>query len=174
MDVTRSACSFLGAPKPEHPGTHADQAAAHGVLRLGYPFWHHFQRSGLWIAFNTDPADSLATTFLKILGQDGRAADPLHVQVVNTSLILYSKLDLAAFTFSARVTASALSDTFSAICTVVGTLRGPLHGGANEASMHFLAPMRSPEHARGVLEGGFRKGYGNGRQVPDFQGRRPT
>ena len=158
MDVMRSACSFLGTLEPEHPGAHPDQAAAIGERLMAccgsaILYWHHFHRSGARIAFNTDPADSLATAFLKMLAQDGRAPDPLHVQVVNASLILYAEHDLAASTFAARVTASTLSDTFSAICTAVGTLRGPLHGGANEACMHFLAPLRSPEHAQEVQEG---------------------
>ncbi len=158
MDVMRSACSFLGTLEPEHPGAHPDQAAAIGERLMAcfgsaILYWHHFHRSGSRIAFNTDPADTLAAAFLKMLAQDGREPDPLHVQVVNASLILYAEHDLAASTFAARVTASTLSDTFSAICTAVGTLRGPLHGGANEACMHFLAPLRSPGHAQEVLEG---------------------
>ncbi len=61
--------------------------------------------------------------------------DPLIVKTVDVSLILYAEHDFNASTFCARVTVSTLSDFYSGITSGIGTLRGPLHGGANEAVM---------------------------------------
>lgn len=69
--------------------------------------------------------------------------DPLVVRTFDVSLILYAEHDFAASTFAARVTVSTLSDFYSGITTAIGTLRGPLHGGANEAAMLYLEPLKS-------------------------------
>ena len=73
--------------------------------------------------------------------------DPLIVKTFDVSLILYAEHDFNASTFNARVTASTKSDIYSAITSAIGTLRGPLHGGANEAAMEFLAKFNSVEEA---------------------------
>lgn len=70
---------------------------------------------------------------------------------MDTSLILYAEHDFNASTFSSRVTSSTNSDYFSAIAAAIGTLRGPLHGGANEAAMELLDKMHSVEHAEQVV-----------------------
>lgn len=59
------------------------------------------------------------------------------------SLILYAEHDFNASTFASRVTASTLSDFYSCMTSGIGTLRGNLHGGANEAAMDLLAPLRT-------------------------------
>jgi len=64
--------------------------------------------------------------------------DPLVIKTFDVSLILYAEHEFNASTFAARVTTSTLSDFYSAITTAIGTLRGPLHGGANEAAMDYL------------------------------------
>jgi citrate synthase len=63
------------------------------------------------------------------------------------SLVLYSEHELNASTFSARVITSTLSDVYSAITAAIGTLKGPLHGGANEEAMKLLLAIGSPENA---------------------------
>eukprot|EP00356_Strombidium_inclinatum_P012810 CAMPEP_0170492850 /NCGR_PEP_ID=MMETSP0208-20121228/12978_1 /TAXON_ID=197538 /ORGANISM="Strombidium inclinatum, Strain S3" /LENGTH=112 /DNA_ID=CAMNT_0010768671 /DNA_START=525 /DNA_END=863 /DNA_ORIENTATION=+ len=73
--------------------------------------------------------------------------DPILVKTVDVSLILYAEHDFNASTFNARVTASTLSDFYSCITSAIGTLRGPLHGGANEAAMQFLKQFKSKEQA---------------------------
>ena len=160
MDVLRSGCSVLGTLEPERGLAAAHTAAVGERLLAAFGsmllYHHHYHRSGgaKRLAFNTDPEDGLATAFLKMLADDPAAPpDPLHVRVVNASLILYAEHDLAASTFAARVTASTLSDTFSAVCTGIGTLRGPLHGGANEAVQHFMEGLAGPEEAERVLLG---------------------
>lgn len=67
--------------------------------------------------------------------------------MLDTSLILYAEHDFNASTFVARATASTLSDLYSAVTAAIGTLRGPLHGGANEAAMDFLETISSESHA---------------------------
>lgn len=73
--------------------------------------------------------------------------DPLVVKTFDVSLILYAEHDFNASTFASRVTASTRSDFYSAITSAIGTLRGNLHGGANEAAMDFLDQFKTVEEA---------------------------
>ena len=83
----------------------------------------------------------------------GTRPDELERRALDVSLILYAEHEFNASTFSARVTASTLSDQHSAITTAIGTLRGPLHGGANEAAMALIESFVDPEAAEcGLLE----------------------
>src|SRR4029077_13889939 len=71
----------------------------------------------------------------------------------NTSFVLYAEHEFNASTFATRVTTSTLADFYSAICSGIGALRGPLHGGANEWAMELIEKFKSPEDAEaGVLE----------------------
>lgn len=81
--------------------------------------------------------------------------DPLIVKTFDVSLILYAEHDFNASTFAARVTVSTLSDFYSGIVSAIGTLRGPLHGGANEAAMEYLAALKSVPEADKFLTGKF-------------------
>ena len=89
-----------------------------------------------------------------------KGSEPVDPQIVKTfdiSLILYAEHDFNASTFNARVTASTKSDIYSAITSAIGTLRGPLHGGANEAAMEFLSKFNSVEEADKELRDIFAK-----------------
>ncbi len=88
---------------------------------------------------------SAATNFLYML--HGKKADPLWVKTFDIALILHADHELNASTFSARVTASTLSDLHSAITSAIGTLKGPLHGGANEQVVRMLHEIGEPERA---------------------------
>jgi 2-methylcitrate synthase len=66
---------------------------------------------------------------------------------MDAALILYAEHELNASTFNARVCAATLSDTWSAVTGAIGTLKGPLHGGANEAAMNLIERFESPEAA---------------------------
>lgn len=66
---------------------------------------------------------------------------------MDVSLILYAEHDFNASTFAARVTVSTLSDIYSGVTTAIGTLRGPLHGGANEAVMQYMEKLDSVKSA---------------------------
>src|ERR1700683_2507669 len=68
-------------------------------------------------------------------------------RALDVSLILYAEHELNASTFAARVTASTESDFYSAIVSAVGTIRGALHGGANEEAMHLITQFKTPEQA---------------------------
>lgn len=114
-------------------------------------YWYHFVGSGLKIKTVTKSTDTVATNFLKLyhLTQD---VDPLMVKTLDISLILYAEHDFNASTFAARCTVSTMSDFYSGITSAIGTLRGPLHGGANEAAMKLLEPIKSVEESNKVLE----------------------
>merc|ERR1712232_1785 len=89
----------------------------------------------------------MASAFLKMLRNDGKDPDPLHVRVIDCAFILYAEHDFNASTFTGRVVASTLSDTYSCIAAAIGALRGPLHGGANEAVMYMLEGTKTVEEA---------------------------
>ena len=87
---------------------------------------------------------------LKLTEADG-PVDPNIVRTFDVSLILYAEHDFNASTFASRVTASTRSDFYSAISSAIGTLRGHLHGGANEAAMDFLNQFNTVEEADAAL-----------------------
>lgn len=150
MDVLRTACSVLGCVEAETgEAGQADTGATCERLMPAFIsamcYWYHYSRSGTRIQFNTSPQDNMATAFLKMLRNDGKEPDPLHVRTIDAAFILYAEHDFNASTFSARVVASTLSDTYSCIAAAIGALRGPLHGGANEAVMHMLEEVKTVE-----------------------------
>jgi citrate synthase len=77
----------------------------------------------------------------------GRAPDELTTRVMDVSLILYAEHEFNASTFTARVTCSTLSDLHASITAAIGTLKGPLHGGANEEAMRMLLEIGEPAKA---------------------------
>lgn len=152
MDVLRTACSGLGTIEPETPEHHqyriADRLLASLPSMLLY--WHHYARRGQRIALQSGE-DSVAGHFLHLL--HGREPDSLHRRMLDVALILYAEHEFNASTFAARVTSSTLSDFYSAVISAIGTLRGPLHGGANEGAMKLIGPFRTAEEADGAVVG---------------------
>ncbi|MEP4809282.1 MAG: citrate/2-methylcitrate synthase [Luteolibacter sp.] len=151
MDVLRTGCSMLGCLEPE--GADRDGHAVGLRLLAAFPgmlcYWYHSSR-GREIDLDTGET-SLAAHFLHLLKQ--KAPDPLEVKVIDTSLILYAEHEFNASTFTARVVTSTLSDVYSAIAAAIGALRGPLHGGANEAAMELIEKFSSPDSAEaGIME----------------------
>jgi len=108
-------------------------------------YWYKFSHDGVEIDC-TSTEDSLAGHFLRLL--NGESPSEQHQHVMDVSLILYAEHEFNASTFTARVCASTLSDMFSCITGAIGTLRGPLHGGANEAAMDMIQTFKSPEDAK--------------------------
>jgi len=147
MDVMRTGCSFLGNLEPE--GDFSQQRQASNRLLAAFPaimcYWYRFSHQGVEIDCETDQT-SLGGHFLKLL--NGETASLQHQRVMDVSLILYAEHEFNASTFAARVCASTLSDMFSCITGAIGTLRGPLHGGANEAAMEMIQKFTSPENAK--------------------------
>jgi citrate synthase len=98
------------------------------------------------------PRDDLnyAANFLYMLTE--REPDPLAARIFDSCLILHSEHSLNASTFSARVTASTLTDPYAVVASAVGTLAGPLHGGANEDVLDMLEEIGSVEGVEGFLD----------------------
>ena len=146
MDVLRTGCSTLGTIEQETQDT--DQTHIANRLVASFPsmllYWHHFHQSGIRIEVETGD-DTIAGHFLHLL--HGREADELQRRTVDVSLILYAEHEFNASTFTARVAAATLTDFYSAVSGAIGTLRGPLHGGANEAAMALIEQFESPDEA---------------------------
>ncbi len=146
MDVMRSGCSVLGSMEPEGEGRDQQYIADRLIACFGSMllYWYHFHAHGQRIDTESDD-DSVAGHFLHVL--HGKPPDPLQVRALDVSLILYAEHEFNASTFAARVAASTLTDFYSAITAAIGTLRGPLHGGANEAAMELIASYATPNEA---------------------------
>lgn len=155
MDVMRTGCSVLGNLETEE--NFKQQGAAADRLLAIFPsiicYWYRYSHDGVRINENTDD-ESVGAHFLHMLR--GEKPKKLHAQTMNVSLILYAEHEFNASTFTARVCASTLSDMHSCITGAIGTLRGPLHGGANEAAMDMIEKFRDADHAEqemlGMLE----------------------
>ncbi len=146
MDVLRTGCSALGTMEQESAKRNQFQIADR--LLACFPgmltYWYHYHKDKKKIDTMTDDP-SLAGYFLHLL--HGKKPDELIRRAVDVSLILYAEHEYNASTFAARVTAATLSDVYSAITSAIGTLRGPLHGGANEEAMKLISQFKSPEAA---------------------------
>jgi 2-methylcitrate synthase len=113
-------------------------------------YWYHFSHKGIRINTETLPTDTVAANFLKLYHQTA-TVDPLIQKTFDVSLILYAEHDFNASTFTARVIVSTRSDIYSGITGAIGALRGPLHGGANEAAMKVLEGLNSVEESNKYL-----------------------
>jgi 2-methylcitrate synthase len=146
MDVLRTGCSVLGTLEPE--GSARDGRAVALRLLATFPgmllYWHHFTHSGRRIETATNEP-GVAAHFLHLL--HGRSSSQEHARAMDVSLILYTEHEFNASTFACRVVAGTGSDFYSAICAGIGALRGPLHGGANEAAMAVIEKYSTPEEA---------------------------
>jgi 2-methylcitrate synthase len=149
MDVMRTGVSVLGTIEPETPGHPAEGAreiadrlmASLGSMLL---YWHHFSRHRRRVEVETGD-DSIGGHFLHLLHGKPPSAD--WVRAMHTSLILYAEHEFNASTFTCRVIAGTGSDMHSAICGGIGALRGPKHGGANEAAFEVQSRYKSPDEA---------------------------
>ncbi|MAP35507.1 MAG: 2-methylcitrate synthase [Halomonas sp.] len=155
MDVMRTGASMLGNLETEESFDEQQDVADRllAVLPSIICYWYRFSHDGVRIDTETDDA-SVGGHFLHMLR--GEPASELHAHVMNVSLILYAEHEFNASTFTARVCASTLSDMHSCITGAIGSLRGPLHGGANEAAMAMIENWASPEEVEremlGMLE----------------------
>ena len=150
MDVLRTGCSMLGTLEPERDFSRQLDVANRLLASLPSMllYWHHYASRGARIETASDES-STAGHFLRLLHNEKPSA--LHERALDASLILYAEHEFNASTFAARVCAATLSDMHSAVTAAIGTLRGPLHGGANEAAMELLERFDSPAAAeRGV------------------------
>ncbi len=156
MDVIRTGCSMLGCLEPEsetNPGWQvADRLIACVPSMILYWWQHH--HGGLMPALE-ERVGSTAHFFLK--GLSGKAPSESATRCLDVSLMLYAEHEFNASTFTARTIASTLSDFYSAVTGAIGALRGPLHGGANEAAMDLIEKFRDPEAAEAGLRASLKK-----------------
>lgn len=152
MDVLRTGCSVLGNLEPENKTRPAidiaDKLIACFSSMLFY--WYNFHKNGTRTDLFTGE-DSIAGHILHLL--TGASPSESHRRCVDVSLILYAEHEFNASTFTVRTIASTLSDFYSAICGGIGALRGPLHGGANEAAWDLINQFSNPDKAeKAILE----------------------
>ena len=104
-----------------------------------------------------EPRDDLGYSANFLWMTFGEVPDPVVVDAFDVSMILYAEHSFNASTFTARVITSTLSDLYSAVVGAIGALKGPLHGGANEAVMHIFDE---------IGEAAARRGRGSTRRSP--------
>ena len=152
MDVMRTGCSMLGNLETETDFSQQEDATDR--LLAAFPsiicYWYRFSHDGVKIDPETDD-DSIGAHFLHLLR--GEKPNELHERVMNVSLILYAEHEFNASTFTARVCASTLSDLHSCVTGAIGSLRGPLHGGANEAAMDMIEKFSDADNAEKEMMG---------------------
>lgn len=92
---------------------------------------------------------SISENFLYML--TGQKPDPVAIQALDKALVLHADHELNASTFAARVTVATLSDIYSGVTSAIGALKGPLHGGANEAVMAMLEEIGSLDNVEAYV-----------------------
>ncbi|MFL6527829.1 MAG: citrate/2-methylcitrate synthase [Chthoniobacterales bacterium] len=153
MDVLRTGVSML-APFDQELNDHSHEANVRKAMRLiakvstlvtdGWRIMHGQE------TFPHNPDLTHAGNFLyKLTGQQ---APDWQVRMLDTIFILYADHEFNASTFAARVTASTLADMYAAVTSACGTLKGPLHGGANEESIYMLNEIATPDRAEPWLK----------------------
>lgn len=151
MDMIRTAYSALASFDPDYEGDSLDHdanvrkavrilATAGTMVANG-----HRIRQGLE-PVKGKPEHSIAQNFLYIMG-GGVEPDEYTVKVMDASLTLYAEHGYNASTFACRVCVATLSDLYSGVVTGIGTLKGRLHGGANEEAMYMLQEIGTPQNA---------------------------
>ena len=156
MDVMRTGCSMLGNLEPEN--SFYDQQDAADRLLAAFPaiicYWYRYSHDGVEIDTDTGE-DTIGGHFLKMLL--GEEPSQMFRDVMSCSLILYAEHEFNASTFTARVCAATLSDMYSCITGAIGSLRGPLHGGANEAAMELIEKFSTVEEVEPAIKGMFER-----------------
>ena len=147
MDVMRTGCSMLGNLEPEGDFSNQSDSADRILAAMAsiIVYWYRFSHDGVKVNLATDHL-TIGGHFLSLL--TGKEPSEEHIRCLDTSLILYAEHGFNASTFTARTCASTLSDIHSCITGAIGTLRGPLHGGANEAAMEMIEKFSNREDAR--------------------------
>ena len=153
MDVLRTSVSFIGAleENKQYSIEETKQIAYSLIAKLPFALltWYHMSKN--------EPLPKITKTlsfagrFLQLV--TGKEPDQFEERVINASFILYAEHEFNASTFCARITASTLSDIYSGITSGICALKGPLHGGANEAAMQLILKFLNPQDAeRGVID----------------------
>lgn len=153
MEVLRTGVSMLGTLESESANYTGYMIADRLIACLPSMllYWYQFHRNNVRLETWNSEEQSVAGYFLHLL--HGKKPDEDTRRALDVSLILYAEHEFNASTFSARVTASTESDFYSAIVSAIGTLRGALHGGANEEAMRLITQFKTPDQAeRGIRD----------------------
>ena len=139
MDVLRTAVSATGANDPDandpSPASDLDKSVRLLARIPAMVAYDQRRRRGQDVVAPRDDLDYSANFLWMTFGEE---PDPVVVDAFNRSMILYAEHSFNASTFTARVITSTLSDLYSAVVGAIGALKGPLHGGANEAVLHIF------------------------------------
>jgi citrate synthase len=148
MDTLRTAVSLLGASDPAE-NDNSPAAIRAKALRLfaAMPAVAALDQRRRYGFGAIAPRDHLGFAANFLYMTFGEVPDPAIVSAFESSLILYAEHSFEASTFAARVVASTLSDVYSAVTAAIGALKGPLHGGANEAVMDMMTEIAIPDNA---------------------------
>ena len=152
MDVMRTGCSMLGNLEPEGNFSNQNETADRIMASFAsiVTYWYRYSHDGVRVDTATDHS-TIGGQFLSLL--TGKEPSEEHARALDVSLILYAEHGFNASTFTARTCASTLSDMHSCVTGAIGTLRGPLHGGANEAAMEMIEKYSNRDEAKaGVLD----------------------
>jgi len=157
MDALRTLTSMLGHYDPD-AADRSPEARYRTAVRLTGQLGSVVATWGRWTAGGSpvapDPAMGHAANFLYLL--TGQRPSPLAARAFDVSLVLHADHELNASTFAARVAAATLTDIHSAIVSAIGTLKGPLHGGANAEVMRMLLDIGATaglDRAEAVIRG---------------------
>ncbi|MBV8097765.1 MAG: citrate synthase [Verrucomicrobia bacterium] len=154
IDVLRTAVSMLGLHDPSlllDDSLAANQRRAIAILAKVSVIvaYFHRARNGLDLPkIRKDLGE--AAHFLYLL--DGSEPSPKKIETLDVAYVLHAEHGMNASTFSARVTISTLTDIYSAITSAIATLKGPLHGGANEGVIHMLQEIGDPKNVDAYVE----------------------
>ena len=151
MEVLRTGVSMLGTLETESDNYNDHQIADRLIACIPsiLMYWYNFHRDNTRIETWNSDERTVAGYFMYLL--TGKKPEDEIRRAVDVSLILYAEHEFNASTFAARVTASTESDFYSAIVSAIGTLRGALHGGANEEAMHLISRFKTPDQAETTI-----------------------
>lgn len=165
MDVLRTAVSMLGIYDPLAADSSIEaneKKAVKLVSKIAAIVTGYDRLRNGKDVIPSDPKLSHAANFLYTL--TGKRPDDVMEKVFDIALTLHADHELNASTFAARVTAATLSDIYSATTSAIGALKGPLHGGANEAVVHMLLSTKTTDEAVAKVK----KDLANKVKVPGF------
>jgi len=157
MDVVRTAISVLGTLDSTLEGdkswVDADLTQQRSIAMFAQlPAIVAYTQRRLWGKDPIDPRDDLGYSANFLHMTFGEVPGETVVKAFDVSMILYAEHSFNASTFTARVIASTLSDVYSSVTGAIGALKGPLHGGANEAVMHTFQEIQRADAAAAWLD----------------------
>jgi 2-methylcitrate synthase len=152
MDVLRTAVSFLGMEDSEMERTDAATNLKRSVSLMAkiptmLAAFYRFRKGQEFIS----PRDDLGFVENFFHMVFGKVPAPEVVKAFEVSMVLYAEHGFNASTFTARTVVSSMSDIYSGVVGGIASLKGALHGGANEAVMHMLLEIREPARAKGWM-----------------------